>query len=281
MRMSILRWQRPTLSTTTSLANGTESVGILHLPSPTLTLLANHLLRYPSPANLSYFWNFGFLSAVCLGVQLITGVLLAMHYNSGAELAFASVEHLGRDVSGGWLLRFLHANGAAFFFIAVVRRFTLIRRHFGGRKAIQAPVRTRSALSPGAVKPGAYLGGGQPLGGTVACTAKGTTRVLPRRLQYLWLGKRIPFKTSPGDHELLSAVSSRTAKAVINTGDVTHRPRRYMGHPKGASATLERGGRPKDTERQFGELGIAAGDRKVLSRRNLLSRITIGGTASR
>ena len=87
--------------------------------APLTALLANHILYYPSPANLSYFWSFGSLSAAMLGVQLVTGIVLAMHYNSSTELAFASVEHIMRDVNYGWLLRGLHANGAAFFLIAV------------------------------------------------------------------------------------------------------------------------------------------------------------------
>jgi len=87
--------------------------------TPLTALLANHILYYPTPANLTYFWGFGSLSAAMLGVQLITGIMLAMHYNSSTELAFASVEHIMRDVNYGWLLRGLHANGAAFFLVAV------------------------------------------------------------------------------------------------------------------------------------------------------------------
>src|SRR5690349_16124408 len=85
----------------------------------TYALITKHLLRYPSPANLTYFWNFGSLSAFFLGVQIATGIFLAMTYVGSSDLAFASVEHIGRDVEGGWFLRLLHANGAAFFFISV------------------------------------------------------------------------------------------------------------------------------------------------------------------
>lgn len=79
----------------------------------------NHVVDYPTPANINYFWGFGSLAGVCLGVQLITGIFLAMHQTPHVELAFASVEHIIRDVHYGWLLRQLHANGAGFFFIIV------------------------------------------------------------------------------------------------------------------------------------------------------------------
>jgi ubiquinol-cytochrome c reductase cytochrome b subunit len=81
-----------------------------------LNTFNNHLIDYPTPLNISYFWGFGFLSAVMLGTQILTGVFLAIHYCANVELAFSSVEHIIRDVNNGWLLRYLHANGASFFF---------------------------------------------------------------------------------------------------------------------------------------------------------------------
>jgi ubiquinol-cytochrome c reductase cytochrome b/c1 subunit len=74
---------------------------------------------YPVPSNITYFWNFGFLAGVCLVVQILTGVALAMHYTANVDLAFISVEHIMRDVNYGWLLRYVHANGASMFFIVV------------------------------------------------------------------------------------------------------------------------------------------------------------------
>lgn len=74
---------------------------------------------YPSASNLSYFWNFGVLALVCLIVQILTGVFLAMHYTPEQNLAFFSVEHIMRDVNMGWLLRYFHSNGASMFFIVV------------------------------------------------------------------------------------------------------------------------------------------------------------------
>jgi len=77
------------------------------------------VIDYPTPVNLSYMWNFGFLSAFCLGVQIVTGILLAMNYTPHVDLAMASVEHIMRDVDYGWLMRYTHANGASMFFIVV------------------------------------------------------------------------------------------------------------------------------------------------------------------
>ncbi|MCA1654536.1 MAG: cytochrome bc complex cytochrome b subunit [Sphingomicrobium sp.] len=74
---------------------------------------------YPVPRNLNYFWNFGILSGLMLTVQIVTGIVLAMHYYATADGAFDSVEHIMRDVNAGWLLRYSHANGASFFFVAV------------------------------------------------------------------------------------------------------------------------------------------------------------------
>jgi ubiquinol-cytochrome c reductase cytochrome b subunit len=72
---------------------------------------------YPVPRNLNHFWNFGVLAGVALVIQIVTGIILAMHYASSGSLAFESVEHIMRNVNQGWLLRYAHANGASFFFI--------------------------------------------------------------------------------------------------------------------------------------------------------------------
>ena len=74
---------------------------------------------YPVPRNLSYFWNFGVLAGFFLMVQIVTGVVLAMHYAANAQVAFATTEHIMRDVNWGWMMRYAHANGASFFFIVV------------------------------------------------------------------------------------------------------------------------------------------------------------------
>lgn len=77
------------------------------------------LVDLPAPSNLSIWWNFGSLLGLCLGLQIITGLFLAMHYTAHVDLAFNSVIHITRDVSYGWLLRSLHANGASWFFICI------------------------------------------------------------------------------------------------------------------------------------------------------------------
>lgn len=77
------------------------------------------LVDYPTPVNISYFWNYGVLSAFFLVLQIVTGVFLAMHYVPSVDQAFVSIEKLVRNVEFGWLLRYLHANGASFFFIMV------------------------------------------------------------------------------------------------------------------------------------------------------------------
>ncbi len=77
------------------------------------------LVYYPAPSNITYAWNFGILAGVCLFIQILTGVTLAMHYAPNVAIAFASVEHIMRDVNYGWLLRYTHANGASMFFIIV------------------------------------------------------------------------------------------------------------------------------------------------------------------
>ena len=74
---------------------------------------------YPCPRNLNYFWNFGVLAGFCLVIQIVTGIILAMHYASNADIAFGSTEHIMRDVNWGWLLRYGHANGASAFFVVV------------------------------------------------------------------------------------------------------------------------------------------------------------------
>lgn len=86
--------------------------------NPLLRILNAYLIDAPTPANISYLWNFGSLLGLCLVIQIITGVTLAMHYTPSVAEAFNSVEHIMRDVNNGWLVRYLHANTAsAFFFI--------------------------------------------------------------------------------------------------------------------------------------------------------------------
>ena len=87
--------------------------------NPLLTIYNSYVLDSPQPINLSYLWNYGSLLAVCLGIQIISGIFLAMHYCPSIDTAYISVEHIMRDVNNGWLIRYLHANTASFFFIFV------------------------------------------------------------------------------------------------------------------------------------------------------------------
>jgi ubiquinol-cytochrome c reductase cytochrome b/c1 subunit len=86
---------------------------------PILGLMHSSFVAYPTPRNLNYWWTFGGILSFMLGVQIITGVVLAMHYTPTVAGAFDSVEHIMRDVNYGWLIRYVHANGASMFFIAV------------------------------------------------------------------------------------------------------------------------------------------------------------------
>ncbi|MCC3306666.1 cytochrome b [Sneathiella sp. HT1-7] len=86
---------------------------------PITGMLHHALYEYPTPKNLSYWWTFGSLAGVMLVVQIVTGIVLAMHYTPHVDMAFTSVEHIMRDVNYGWLLRYMHANGASMFFIVV------------------------------------------------------------------------------------------------------------------------------------------------------------------
>lgn len=86
---------------------------------PMLVVAQNHLISYPTPSNLNANYNWGVLAGLCLVLQIRTGIFQAMHYTAHVDLAFHSVQHQMRDVPNGWLLRYLHANGASLFFIVV------------------------------------------------------------------------------------------------------------------------------------------------------------------
>jgi ubiquinol-cytochrome c reductase cytochrome b subunit len=84
-----------------------------------LRLVNSYMIDSPQPANISYLWNFGSLLGICLILQILTGIFLAMHYQPHVDFAFNSVEHIMRDVNNGWAVRYTHANVASFFFIFV------------------------------------------------------------------------------------------------------------------------------------------------------------------
>nr|WGL40303.1 cytochrome b [Dendroctonus valens] len=87
--------------------------------SPIISLINSSLIKLPTPSNITTMWNFGSLLGMCLTLQIMTGLFLAMHYCPNIELAFNSLSHICRDVNYGWLLRTLHANGASIFFMCL------------------------------------------------------------------------------------------------------------------------------------------------------------------
>nr|UFZ12824.1 cytochrome b [Acanthacorydalis sinensis] len=91
----------------------------MRLTHPLFKIANNSLIDLPTPSNISTWWNFGSLLGLCLIIQILTGLFLAMHYTANIEMAFSSVAHICRDVNYGWFLRTLHANGASFFFICI------------------------------------------------------------------------------------------------------------------------------------------------------------------
>nr|YP_009441680.1 cytochrome b [Amara communis]YP_010507218.1 cytochrome b [Amara ovata]AOY39199.1 cytochrome b [Amara communis]UXF64369.1 cytochrome b [Amara ovata] len=91
----------------------------MRINHPLFKIMNSALIDLPTPSNISLWWNFGSLLGLCLIIQILTGLFLAMHYTANIDLAFNSVNHICRDVNYGWLLRTLHANGASFFFICI------------------------------------------------------------------------------------------------------------------------------------------------------------------
>lgn len=92
---------------------------------PVIKTISSTLIELPAPASISYIWNWGSILGITLIIQIITGILLASHYNANIDLAFSSTIHITREVIEGWILRFFHINGASFFFLII---FVHIRR---------------------------------------------------------------------------------------------------------------------------------------------------------
>ena len=86
---------------------------------PIFTFMNHELREYPTPKNLNYWWNFGSLAGIVLVVMILSGIFLAMNYTAHVDYAFVSVERIMRDVNYGWLLRYIHMNGASMFFLVV------------------------------------------------------------------------------------------------------------------------------------------------------------------
>jgi len=86
---------------------------------PLFSLFSSHIIEYPTPINLNYMWSFGSAAGICLVIQIITGIFLAMYYTPHIDYAFLSIEFIMRNVNNGWIIRYLDANGASIFFIVV------------------------------------------------------------------------------------------------------------------------------------------------------------------
>ena len=86
---------------------------------PIMRLVHDNITDYPTPKNINYWWTFGGILTFCLVTQIVTGIILAMHYTPHVDHAFNSVEHIMRNVNYGWLIRYIHSNGASMFFLAV------------------------------------------------------------------------------------------------------------------------------------------------------------------
>ena len=106
-------------------------------------LIHSSFIAFPVPRNLTYFWTFGAILTFMLALQIVTGIFLAMYYTPHASMAFQSIEHIMRDVNYGWLIRYLHANGASMFFVAVYIHIF--------RGLITAPTRRRARSSGSSV----------------------------------------------------------------------------------------------------------------------------------
>ncbi|MFZ9181195.1 MAG: cytochrome b [Rickettsiales bacterium] len=102
-----------------SITETNKVVGWINDRLPIITTIENTLKRHPYPKNLSYWWNFGSIAGICLVIQILSGLFLAMHYVPNTKHAFDSVEHIMRDVNYGWLIRYIHAVGASMFFVAL------------------------------------------------------------------------------------------------------------------------------------------------------------------
>src|SRR3982751_1419387 len=86
---------------------------------PIFSYVEKEYHTFPTPRNFNYFWNFGAIATVMLVLMIVTGIVLAMHYTPDSHMAFGSVEHIMRDINWGWMVRYMHMNGATFFFVAV------------------------------------------------------------------------------------------------------------------------------------------------------------------
>ena len=144
---------------------------------PVTRLVWDSFVDYPTPRNLNYWWTFGGILSLCLAVQIVTGIVLAMHYRVGGDTAFASVEHIMRDVNYGWLIRNIHATGASMFFIAVYIHM-LRGLYYGSFKAPREVLWLLGCLIYGIMMATAFMGYVLPWGQMSFWGAKVITNLL-------------------------------------------------------------------------------------------------------
>ena len=130
---------------------------------PLLSLFSSHIIAYPTPINLNYMWSFGSAAGICLVIQIITGIFLAMYYTLHIDYAFLSIEFIMRNVNNGWIIRYLQANGASIFFI-VVYCHILRGLYFGSYIQSRGPLWMSGVLLLILMMANAFIGYVLPLG---------------------------------------------------------------------------------------------------------------------
>ena len=130
---------------------------------PLLSLFSSHIIAYPTPINLNYMWSFGSAAGICLVIQIITGIFLAMYYTLHIDYAFLSIEFIMRNVNNGWIIRYLHANGASIFFI-IVYWHILRGLYFGSYIQPRGPLWMSGVLLLILMMANAFIGYVLPLG---------------------------------------------------------------------------------------------------------------------
>ena len=212
------------------------------------TIRNNHLVDYPTPTNMSYYWGFGSLAGRMLGEQMRTGIWIAMHYTADVSLAFASVEHLMRDVNYGWRRRYRHANGASFFFVVVYRHirrglyygsYAKPREHLWG-SGVRLFFRMMGTGFIGYVLP---FGQMSLWGATVITNlASAIPRVGPSRVEWVWGGFSVDNATLKRFYSL-----HYTLPFVIAARAIVHLARLHAegvgsGNPLGVEGKQDRAG---------------------------------------
>ena len=206
---------------------------------PIVGLVHGSFIAYPVPRNLNYFWTFGAILSAFLGIQIITGVWLAMHYEPSATGAFNSVEHIMRDVNYGWLLRYAHANGASMFFVAVyVHMFRAL--YYGSYKAPREVLYILGVVIYLLMMATAFLGYTLPWGqmsfwgATVITNILAAIPVVGDTIQTPALGR--VFRRQPDREPVLlaalpAAVDDRRRRGAARLGAPHHRAEQPGRHP--------------------------------------------------